>query len=509
MKRDKLGVFLLAGFFVENDKMTEGERFFNKLYELSSIADLPAEDKWFAKKCHSNSDFTEMRDELNEVKSLLNSKPLDQWHKHTRARNPAGLVISSVRAKAKPELLTQAWCKFTEILFKFDTLVPRMKDAQNNKFSSLHLCEAPGAFITALNHYITGLEWDGIDWAWVGSTLNPHYEGNTTSEMINDDRFILNTLEHWDFGADDTGDLMDPKNIKRLIEKFDEKGKADLVTADGSINCQVDPARQEVMVCNLHFAEIVSAFGCLKHHGNFVIKMFTFFEHVTLCHLALLRGHFERVHVFKPATSKEGNSEVYVICQGFKSISRNKLDLLVSRVASSCSKNETGPSLFDAVDLDISFTDNVKKCARFFMDLQCEVIRGNVIAFEESYDKKVTNDERRRVAEHFVKIYRIHPISPNNQIMKNVPVTYADDCRHLDDRSETAGTTFMDRVEVKSTEDQRIDIRKRLRRLYPTWMPRSRVVEWTTCPAAVKMSDFVLVYGKMFSTICSSKFCPS
>lgn len=52
--------------------------------------------------------------------------------------------------------------------------------------------------------------------------------------------------------------------------------------------------------------------------GNFVIKMFTFFECDTVCLLYLLAASFTDVNVIKPATSKEGNSEVYVVCTKFR-----------------------------------------------------------------------------------------------------------------------------------------------------------------------------------------------
>ena len=48
------------------------------------------------------------------------------------------------------ELCTQAWVKFYEILSTFlgKSLVP------DCHFMSVHLCEAPGAFVTALNHFL-------------------------------------------------------------------------------------------------------------------------------------------------------------------------------------------------------------------------------------------------------------------------------------------------------------------------------------------------------------------
>ena len=49
--------------------------------------------------------------------------------------------------------------------------------------------------------------------------------------------------------------------------------------------------------------------------GHFILKMFTLFESESVCALYLLRTLFKDLDVFKPATSKEGNSEVYVICR--------------------------------------------------------------------------------------------------------------------------------------------------------------------------------------------------
>ena len=46
--------------------------------------------------------------------------------------------------------------------------------------------------------------------------------------------------------------------------------------------------------------------------------MFTFFEHSSVSLLYLLKLSFDELHVFKPCTSKEGNSEVYIIAVRYK-----------------------------------------------------------------------------------------------------------------------------------------------------------------------------------------------
>ena len=65
-------------------------------------------------------------------------------------------------------------------------------------------------------------------------------------------------------------------------------------------------------------SETVAALSILAPGGNFVIKLFTMFESETVCLLYLLNIAFRQVEAFKPATSKEGNSEVYVVCKDFQ-----------------------------------------------------------------------------------------------------------------------------------------------------------------------------------------------
>ena len=90
-----------------------------------------------------------LKERLNSTKSRLNHLNLDEWHQHTRTANPAGRILWHVRNACNPELLTQAWLKFYQILECFPLV------AEGNKiFSTLHLCEAPGAFVTALNHHL-------------------------------------------------------------------------------------------------------------------------------------------------------------------------------------------------------------------------------------------------------------------------------------------------------------------------------------------------------------------
>ncbi|XP_016525830.1 cap-specific mRNA (nucleoside-2'-O-)-methyltransferase 2 isoform X2 [Poecilia formosa] len=260
----------------------------------------------------------ELKASLNAVKNQLSDKNIQVWHQHTNSTNRAGKVIAAVRSAANAEICTQAWCKFYEILGTFD-LLPK-EALQNGELNSVHLCEAPGAFITALNHYMkTNESTRYCDWGWVANTLNPYHEANGGSTTIADDRLIANTLPWWFFGSDNTGNIMLQKHLLDLQVFVSNMRRVDVVTADGSFDCQENPDEQEALVASLHYCEAAAALLLLSPGGSFVLKMFTLYEHSSVCLLYLLNCCFRSVSVFKPATSKAGNSEVYVVCLNYES----------------------------------------------------------------------------------------------------------------------------------------------------------------------------------------------
>jgi hypothetical protein len=53
--------------------------------------------------------------------------------------------------------------------------------------------------------------------------MNPHYEGNPGTLMVADDRFISLTLDQWNFGQDNTGDLLKAENSQVLVTAVKEK----------------------------------------------------------------------------------------------------------------------------------------------------------------------------------------------------------------------------------------------------------------------------------------------
>lgn len=200
---------------------------------------------------------------------------MEAWQLHTDRTNPTKPVVAEVRRRCRPALCTQAWCKFYEIL-DAHPLINGVIGNGSDSLRTLHLCEAPGAFISALHYWLAMAISDGrlsarpFDWQWVAQSLNPHYEGNSATEMITDDSFICATIDQWDFGIDNTGDLTHWANITDLIRKH-TPSLFHLITADGSVDCLDVPDEQEAYTFRLHFCEVSVG-------GDFVlISMLWFF----------------------------------------------------------------------------------------------------------------------------------------------------------------------------------------------------------------------------------------
>ena len=68
-----------------------------------------------------------------------------------------------------------------EILWSFDIV-----STSAVKYNSVHLCEAPGAFVASLNHFLKTHRTDCV-WKWIATTLNPYHEGNSLTPLSDQD----------------------------------------------------------------------------------------------------------------------------------------------------------------------------------------------------------------------------------------------------------------------------------------------------------------------------------
>ena len=135
--------------------------------------------------------------------------------------------------------------------------------------------------------------------------------------MVDGDSFIMNSLPNWEFGWDNTGNIMNKQNIRVFRDRVLSVAPVDLFTGDGGIGCDENPEEQERMTGRLVLYEVLAGLGVLKPHGCMIIKMFTTFTSCSLACIAFMASQFRRCYMLKPATSKSSNSEIYVVACDF------------------------------------------------------------------------------------------------------------------------------------------------------------------------------------------------
>ena len=117
-------------------------------------------------------------------------------------------------------------------------------------------------------------------------------------------------------GFDGTGDLYKLINVLSFI-KTCGKNSCQIVTADGGFD-YTSNFEQELSSYKLFYSEIMIAVNIQKIGGTFICKIFDLFYLSTLQLIFILYVSYENISFIKPLTSRQSNSEKYIVCREFK-----------------------------------------------------------------------------------------------------------------------------------------------------------------------------------------------
>jgi len=181
----------------------------------------------------------------------------------------------------------------------------------SNPMRSFHLAEGPGGFIEALAY----LRKNTMD-KYYGMTLIDGHNNKVPGWKKAEVFLQKNTNVYIEKGADGTGNLYKPENLKLCMEKY--QNSMDIITADGGFDFSIAFDKQENMAFRLIFSQIMFALTMQKYKGHFILKVFDIFLRPSLELIYLLSCFYERVYIIKPNTSRAANSEKYIVCKYFK-----------------------------------------------------------------------------------------------------------------------------------------------------------------------------------------------
>ncbi|CAK8999951.1 unnamed protein product [Durusdinium trenchii] len=189
-----------------------------------------------------------------------------------------------------------------------------LKDIPRNA-RFLDLCGGPGAW----SQYLLALGFQGF-----GFTLRSGvgHDGDWQAEEKDD--WYPELLRHpkWSalWGADGTGDLLKPENLRNASRSIERTGGVSICVADGGFSDKAIPANLlELYFYRLFLAEILTAANCLLPGGRFVCKLYTTFSAATSSLLFLVTRLFADVRIVKPMTSRVAGPERYLYASGFRS----------------------------------------------------------------------------------------------------------------------------------------------------------------------------------------------
>lgn len=251
-----------------------------------------------------------LKEEVCNIKQEI-EKYIDKWDEYKKITNKYEYINSPFfLEKQKINSCVCSYKPISRSYFKMIEILTQFKFNFSFAIHSFHLAEGPGGFIEALQKY--------------RSCKFDTYIGMTLSQSSNRDIPKWNKIQNYmkshpniklEYGPKKDGNLYYKHNLDYMIKNH--KNKYDFITADGGFDYSVDFNKQEENSINLIFSEVLYALILQKQGGSFVLKIFDMFHQTTIEILYLLCYFYKQVYVYKPRTSREANSEKYIICKNF------------------------------------------------------------------------------------------------------------------------------------------------------------------------------------------------
>jgi 23S rRNA U2552 (ribose-2'-O)-methylase RlmE/FtsJ len=315
---------------------------------------------------------------LNSCKRTLDTRPshifsnryrddntLYTWEQLTSDTNIFKTLKRDIVQSCRGHMVTNAWLKLREILIQCPKIITIHK---SRTFKTFHLCEAPGAFVSSLHHYLNDI--NVTQWSWHAQTL-----GAENCNALEDHMGLISKYPSKWF----MGDITDPEVIRSYINN-ESVNDVDFMTADGGIHC--DPKAlnmQEAVLSKLMLGQFTCIVGCLSDGGSAVMKMFLpMVEILNISIVYTMTTCFQSVEIVKPVTSNPYNSEIYLVMQGYRKLSTDNLNKLLLIL------NEPTLSSSSAITRDI-FSKRARTFRKEYSNMASSMMSRQILSIYGAY----------------------------------------------------------------------------------------------------------------------------
>jgi 23S rRNA U2552 (ribose-2'-O)-methylase RlmE/FtsJ len=319
---------------------------------------------------------------LNEIKQCINSQ-ISVWDKYKKFTNPYEYIHSPIPNTK------QSVCKIVPLsrsFFKMIELIHLMNLFENisnssSKCNTFHLAEGPGGFIEATSY----LRNCSLDTYYAMTLIN---DNDQTVPGWKKSKIFLNNNKNViiEKGIDETGNLMNPDNLKYCYEKY--KSTMDFITADGGFDFSADFNNQELISGKLLFCQIAFAIAMQKKGGNFVVKCFDTFTRSSIDMVYILSMLYNQVYFVKPNTSRYTNSEKYIVCKEFRVDNVEKIVYKMIEMIENYNKIQSNVYMERCISIDIPhyFVNKVEEYNAILGQQQIENIFSTLSMINNKYN---------------------------------------------------------------------------------------------------------------------------
>lgn len=265
--------------------------------------------------------FVQANNTLESTDYIIDTRNILDWNKMKkiirfyRPLNKNKHLKQIIDVNFNQQNISQTWIKMYEILKTYKLISRKATD-----FRSFHMCEAPGNFISAINHYIK-TETNISNYDWMAQTLNP----NLNNKGFKDDYgYIERYKERWNYGLDNTGDITNVENIK-YYRRYTLDRNIKLLTSD----CGLPESCGYSEITKVHIAQLLFILHNLSEGGNCVAKMkFPIMYPIQIYYYYQFCKHFKKVYFFK-GNQNPSSKEFYLIGLKYHRISEPELEVLL------------------------------------------------------------------------------------------------------------------------------------------------------------------------------------
>jgi hypothetical protein len=364
----------------------------------------------FIKKNYKFDRFDKYRDSINIMKFTMETR---NWKKFNVLIKEIsiGYTIREYTKKLLNVHGSRAFFKLYEVLVKFPNLIPN-----SNAISTLHICEAPGKFIAATNHYIktkTNIQ----EFKWNANSLNPNVRKDGFKDMYG---YMKKYPDNWLWGKDKTGDITKVENIKHIVKHAKENlGEISFMTSDCGMDVSDDYNSQELLNTKLSLAHVIIALMALKEGGSAFFKVYLpLTETINISLVYLLYCAFEKISFIKQLSASPYNSEIYIVCENYTKVSDDLINKLLDFLDNFTFKN--GETFIKKEDIPNEFLYQYEKFIKELIKNQRKALLRLFYYYDypEMYEKhhKDIIKYRNKKTEHWIKIMNLKQLDKNKSL---------------------------------------------------------------------------------------------